>query len=71
VWRQGAAKELTAKLGSADEKSAKAEAGKKDAASQGKLGLALRPMQPDEKQEAGVDNGLVVQQATGPAPWPA
>jgi serine protease Do len=67
VWRQGAAKELTAKLGSADEKSAKAEAGKKDAASQGKLGLALRPMQPEEKQEAGVDNGLVVQQATGPA----
>ena len=67
VWRQGAAKELTARLGSADEKSAKAEAGKKDAASQGKLGLALRPMQPDEKQEAGVENGLVVQQASGPA----
>lgn len=67
VWRQGAAKEVTARLGSADEKSAKAEAGKKDAANQGKLGLALRPMQPDEKQEAGVDNGLVVQQASGPA----
>lgn len=66
VWRQGAAKELTAKLGSADEKSAKAAA-KKEAPNQGKLGLALRPMQPDEKQEAGVDNGLVVQQATGPA----
>ncbi|MBW8721220.1 MAG: PDZ domain-containing protein, partial [Polaromonas sp.] len=66
VWRQGAAKELTAKLGSADEKSAKA-ATKKEAPNQGKLGLALRPMQPDEKQEAGVDNGLVVQQATGAA----
>ncbi len=67
VWRQGAAKEVTAKLGSADEKTAKAEASKKDAASQGKLGLALRPLQPEEKQEAGVDNGLVVQQASGPA----
>lgn len=67
VWRQGAAKEVTAKLGSADEKTAKAESAKKDASSQGKLGLALRPMQPDEKQEAGVDNGLVVQQASGPA----
>jgi serine protease Do len=67
VWRQGAAKEVTAKLGSADEKTAKAESAKKDAASQGKLGLALRPLQPDEKQEAGVDNGLVVQQASGPA----
>lgn len=67
VWRQGAAKELTAKLGNADEKSAKADAAKKDTPNQGKLGLALRPLQPDEKQEAGVDNGLLVQQATGPS----
>jgi serine protease Do len=66
VWRQGAAKELTARLGSADDKSTQAAA-KKDSPNQGRLGLALRPLQPDEKQEAGVDNGLVVQQATGPA----
>jgi serine protease Do len=66
IWRQGAAKEITAKLGSADDKSAQAAA-KKEAPSQGRLGLALRPLQPDEKQEAGVDNGLVVQQASGPA----
>ncbi|MEO8390330.1 DegQ family serine endoprotease [Polaromonas sp.] len=66
IWRQGSAKEITAKLGSANEKTAQA-AVKKDGPSQGKLGLALRPLQPDEKQEAGVDNGLVVQQASGPA----
>lgn len=66
VWRQGAAKELTAKLGSADDKSTQAAA-KKESPNQGKLGLALRPLQPDEKQAAGVDNGLVVQQASGPA----
>lgn len=66
IWRQGGPKELTARLANADEKTAKAEA-KKDTPNQGKLGLALRPLQPDERQEAGVDSGLVVQQASGPA----
>lgn len=66
IWRQGAAKVVTARLANADEKTAQAAA-KKDTPNQGKLGLALRPLQPDEKQEAGVDNGLVVQQASGPA----
>lgn len=66
VWRQGASKELSAKLANADDKSAQV-ASKKEATAQGKLGLALRPLQPDEQQEAGTDSGLVVQQASGPA----
>ncbi|MEO7400163.1 MAG: DegQ family serine endoprotease [Polaromonas sp.] len=66
VWRQGSPKELTATLANANEKSAQV-AGKQEAAGQGKLGLALRPLQPDEKQEAGVDSGLLIQQASGPA----
>jgi serine protease Do len=66
IWRQGSSRELTARLASASEKTANA-AGKKEAPSQGKLGLALRPLQPDEKQEAGVDSGLLVQQASGAA----
>ena len=66
VWRQGASKELSAKLANADDKAAQV-ASKKDAPGQGKLGLALRPLQPDEQQEAGVDSGLLVQQASGPA----
>jgi serine protease Do len=66
VWRQGGTKELTARLAGLSEKVADA-AKAKDAPGQGKLGLALRPLQPDEKQEAGVDSGLVVQQASGPA----
>ncbi|MDP2817178.1 MAG: DegQ family serine endoprotease [Polaromonas sp.] len=64
VWRQGASKELTARLGSADQKVSRA-AEPKDSAAQGKLGLALRPLQPDEQQEAGVSSGLLVQQASG------
>ena len=66
IWRQGASKELTARLANSDKKGGEVAA-KKDASEQGKLGLALRPLQPDEKQEAGLDSGLVVQQATGPA----
>jgi len=66
IWRQGAARQLTARLANADDKSA-VVASKKDAPGQGKLGLALRPLQPDERQEAGVDSGLLVQQASGPA----
>ena len=66
VWRQGAAKEITARLANADDKAAQV-ASKKDAPGQGKLGLALRQLQPDEQQEAGIDSGLLVQQASGPA----
>ena len=66
IWRQGAAKEITARLANADDKAAHV-ASKKDAPGQGKLGLALRPLQPDEQQEAGIDSGLLVQQASGPA----
>ena len=66
VWRQGAAKDISARLANADDKAAQV-ASKKDTPGQGKLGLALRPLQPDEQQEAGIDSGLVVQQASGPA----
>ncbi|MDB5931426.1 MAG: protease Do [Polaromonas sp.] len=66
VWRQGASKELSARLANADEKVAQA-AVKIEAPGQGRLGLALRPLQQGEQQEAGVDSGLLVQQASGPA----
>lgn len=66
IWRQGGQKELTARLVNSNEKSSEV-ASKKEAASQGKLGLALRPLQPDEKQASGLDSGLLVQQASGPA----
>ncbi|MFZ2294554.1 MAG: PDZ domain-containing protein, partial [Polaromonas sp.] len=58
--------ELTARLANANDKTAQV-ASKKDAPSQGRLGLALRPLQPDEKQEAGIANGLLIQQVSGPA----
>jgi serine protease Do len=66
IWRQGSPKELTARLVNSNDKSSEV-ASKKEAANQGKLGLALRPLQPDEQQQAGLDSGLLVQQASGPA----
>ncbi len=64
IWRQGAAKELTARLGNAADKST-LTIGKSEADQQGKLGLALRPLQPDESKEVGVNSGMLVQQASG------
>ena len=66
VWRQGAAKSLTATLVNANAKAEKV-ASSQDKPAQGRLGLALRPLQPDEQQQSGIPSGLLIQQATGPA----
>ncbi len=66
VWRQGKAVELSAKLGDAAakaDKTAKAE----QSADQGRLGLALRPLAPQEQRAVGVEGGLLVEDAQGPA----
>jgi serine protease Do len=64
VWHQGRAEELHARL--ADAKDTQL-ASNDQAASKGKLGLALRPLDPDEKLAAGVDHGLLVQNVAGAA----
>lgn len=62
--RLGKRETLSAQLGDAGAK--KAEVAQADkAASQGRLGLALRPLQPQEKREAGVDGGLVIEDVAG------
>lgn len=66
IWRQGAREEITAKLADSADKSttvAKSDSG----ATQGKLGLELRPLQPKEQREASVDGGLLIQEVGGPA----
>jgi len=65
VWRQGHAEDLTATLQGAKAKGeAVAQAGD---AQKGKLGLSLRPLEPQERREAHVSGGLLVEQATGAA----
>ncbi len=66
VWRNGRALQIQASLGERrrqDGAGATAQA----TAPRGRLGLALRPLRPDELREAGVDSGMRVETVTGPA----
>jgi len=66
VWRQGRPESLAATLGNANDKAAKV-ASAEGTAGKGQLGLALRPLQKDEARAAGVDTGLLIEEARGPA----
>ena len=60
IWRQGKTLEIDAKLGDADDKAA--VVAKADPAdNKGRLGLALRSLEPQEQRQAGVMGGLVVE----------
>src|SRR5450830_1484719 len=65
VWRKGSTEKLQAQLVKVGDKTAKAEGDKP--ADQGKLGLALRPLQPQEREQIGAESGLLVQDARGAA----
>jgi serine protease Do len=65
VWRQGQKLQLTAELARTSDKVA-AAATPADG-SGGRLGLALRPLAPQERQESGLRAGVVVQDVAGPA----
>ena len=66
IWRQGARQEVSAKLADASDKAASV-AKADDDASHGKLGLALRELQPQEKRQASVDSGLLIEDVGGPS----
>ncbi|HXX85029.1 MAG TPA: DegQ family serine endoprotease [Casimicrobiaceae bacterium] len=65
IWRDGKAKELTATVGQLDDGRV-ASAGKAEA-SKGKLGVAVRPLSPEEKRGGDLENGVVVQDVAGAA----
>jgi serine protease Do len=65
VWRDGKPVTLTATIGSVDQAGSGAQA--TAASEQVHLGLAVRPLTADEREQAGVSHGLVVQSAQGPA----
>lgn len=64
VWREGKAVELTATVGTLDD--TKVASARDDGATKGKLGVAVRPLSPEEKKEAG-KSGLVVEKSGGAA----
>jgi serine protease Do len=65
VWRAGKKIELTATLGEA--KGKQLADSSDTGGSQGKLGVAVRPLTADEKNETKLAGGLMVEQASGPA----
>ena len=65
VIRKGQPRTLTATVGEArDPKLAQQEQAQQQG---GRLGLAVRPLQREERRESGLANGLVVEQASGAA----
>jgi len=65
VWRNGARKELVATLGGVPADKKQASAGDQDV-QRGQLGLALRPLSPQEQQASGTE-GLLIERSAGPA----
>ncbi|MCC6194737.1 MAG: Do family serine endopeptidase [Burkholderiales bacterium] len=64
VWREGKPVELAATLGTFDD--GKVASADEDAATKGKLGVAVRALTPEEKKD-GAKSGVVVERSGGPA----
>jgi serine protease Do len=67
VWRQGRTIQVTAQLASAAEQVARAGSRGAGGPGGGKLGLTLRPLQQEEKRQAGIATGLLVEDVSGAA----
>jgi serine protease Do len=65
VWRDKQERTVEARLGTAEADKLASNAG--PGAQGGQLGLALRALTPEEKQEAKVDQGMVIEDVDGPA----
>jgi serine protease Do len=65
IWRDGKRTTIPVTIGELGEKTvaSASQSGQAD----GKLGLAVRPLTPDERKQAKVDGGVVVQNAQGAA----
>lgn len=66
IWRNGKTLDVTATIGNAETLTAD-NSDSSGSASHPKLGLALRPLTPEERQQAGVPGGLLVEDAQGRA----
>lgn len=66
IWRDHAQREVQAKLNGADDAGTQL-ADASGNVKPGQLGLAMRPLTREERQQAKVDQGLVIEQVAGPA----
>jgi serine protease Do len=71
VWRDKGSKDIDVTIGALKDAKVASANGKGDdggaAAQDTRLGVAVRPLTPDEKQQASVSRGLLVQQSNGAA----
>jgi serine protease Do len=65
IWRNHASKEMSVTLGALEDK--RTAANTAPHAQGGKLGLAVRPLSPEERRQGNIQGGLVVERASGPA----
>jgi serine protease Do len=65
VWRNGRVEKLEVEVGEREAPKQLADA--KGAVGQGKLGVSVRPLTPEERKEAKLDGGVVVESVAGPA----
>ncbi len=65
IWRNHAAKEMSVTLGALEDKRTAANTATHEQG--GKLGLAVRPLSPEERRQGNLQGGLVVERASGPA----
>jgi serine protease Do len=65
IWRDGKTISLTATIGNAAQVASTDEGGA--ASAPARLGLALRPLNQEERQQAGISGGLMVEEAQGHA----
>jgi serine protease Do len=65
IWRNHGAKNLTVTLGALEDKRTAANGAPREQG--GKLGLAVRPLSPEEQRQSNTKGGLVVERASGPA----
>jgi serine protease Do len=65
IWHNHATRQLSVKLGTLEDKHTAANVNPQGQG--GKLGLAVRPLNPDEQREANMKGGVVVERSSGPA----
>ncbi|MBT9493757.1 MAG: Do family serine endopeptidase [Paucibacter sp.] len=67
IWRDRSTHSLDVELGGAEADAKLASSAKEPSAQQGRLGLALRPLNKDENRALGGAPGMLIEDAAGPA----
>ena len=65
IWRNHASKQLSVTLGAVEDKRTATNTATHEQG--GKLGLAVRPLSPEERRQGNVPGGLLVERVSGPA----